>query len=131
MSSDILLFFRIADNIFMEDEIAKYNLRLPEDLYERIVKKAKESRRSTNGQMIVMFEDWFINHGEPMSSDELLRILKERLDEIELEKKRQDAIRKLEKARAQLEKLRKQYADFKKRHPEIRIEFLEEDAAAE
>jgi hypothetical protein len=131
VSTSILYIHGIADNVFMEDEIAKYNLRLPSDLYERIVKKAKESRRSTNGQMVVMFEDWFINHGGPMSSDELLRILKERLDEIELERKRQDAVRKAEKTLAQIEILRKQYADLKKRHPEIRIEFFEEDDATE
>ena len=64
----------------MEEEITKYNLRLPTELYNRISKKADEQRRSINGQIVIMLEDWFIDRGGPISSDDLLRILKERLD---------------------------------------------------
>jgi hypothetical protein len=64
----------------VEDEITKYNLRLPAELYRRITRKADEQRRSINGQMVIMLEDWFIDRGGPISSADLLRILKERLD---------------------------------------------------
>jgi hypothetical protein len=65
----------------MEEEIAKYNLRLPAELYRRISKKAEAEHRSINGQMVVMLEDWFIDRGGPISNDDLLRILRERVEQ--------------------------------------------------
>jgi hypothetical protein len=68
-----------ADIKGMENE-TKFSLRLPTELYNRIGRKADEQRRSINGQMVVMLEDWFIDRGGPISSEDLLRILRERLE---------------------------------------------------
>ncbi len=38
---------------------AKTNLRLPEELYERIRQLAEQERRSINSQMVVMLEEAF------------------------------------------------------------------------
>ena len=83
MSRTISYFFIFPDNICMETEeqITKYNLRIPTDLYQRIIEKSVEQRRSINNQIIVMLEDWFIDRGGPISNDELIRMLQERLNQ--------------------------------------------------
>lgn len=45
--------------MIMADKEAKTNLRLPEELYERIRQLAEQERRSINSQMVIMLEEAF------------------------------------------------------------------------
>jgi hypothetical protein len=62
----------------MKEETIKVTHILPKDLYERIKKAAERDRRSVNGEVVIMLEDWFIDRGGPVSAEDFQRILKER-----------------------------------------------------
>lgn len=45
----------------MKEDIVRITFRIPRHLYEDIVKKAEENRRSINSEMIVALEEFIKN----------------------------------------------------------------------
>jgi hypothetical protein len=54
----VLFWGHSDDNIDMEQEedVAKFNLRLPKDLYERVTARAQKNRRSVNNEIVVILD---------------------------------------------------------------------------
>jgi hypothetical protein len=62
----------------MKEETVKVTYILPRELLDRVKKAAERDRRSVNGEIVIMLEDWFVDRGGPVTAEEAKRILRER-----------------------------------------------------
>jgi hypothetical protein len=54
----VLFWGQMVDNRNMEtdEEVAKFNLRLPKDLYDRVTTRAQKNRRSVNNEIVIILD---------------------------------------------------------------------------
>jgi hypothetical protein len=53
----------------MQEEIVKFNLRIPKNLYEEIGKRAGLNRRSINNEIVCWLEEHLMTKGNVMEKD--------------------------------------------------------------
>ena len=56
-------------NMENNEKLIRFNLRLPEDLYEKIGKKAAQNFRSINNEMIIAIMEYVREPSSPIFSD--------------------------------------------------------------
>jgi hypothetical protein len=79
----VLFFGKKSDNFRMEEEnIVKYNLRIPKYLYEKVCLAANGNRRSVNNEIIMAITGHVADRGAPTIEDvyALMEEIRKKLD---------------------------------------------------